>query len=278
MTDPTPQDPNETPSGENPYAPAVFAPIKESVKADSHFLAEGRKVPAGNGVAWLGGGWDLFKESPGIWILFTIILVVLSLVMSFVPLGQIALGLIWPVLVGGIMLGCAAIKQGEPLEISHLFAGFSAKAGPLILVGLIYFAGSLAIMLIAGIIAFLGIGSAGLTAILSGEAYELMAGAAGLVMSILIACLVALLLFVPLVMAFWFAPALVLFHDVEPLAAMRASFKACLTNFVAFLLYGLVGLFLAIVASIPLMLGWLVLAPVSFGSIYAAYRDVFFER
>jgi len=278
MTDPTSQDSSATPPGENPYAPQGLAPMRQPAAGEARFIAEGRRVPAGNGVSWLGGGWDLFKESPGIWILFAIILVVVSMVMSFVPLGQVALSLVWPVLVGGLMLGCAAIKQGEPLEISHLFAGFSTKAGPLMLVGLIYFVGTLAIMLIGALVAFFGIGSAGLTALMHGEAYDLLSGLGGLMIAILFAVLIALMLLIPLLMAFWFAPALVVFHNIEPLAAMRASFKACLTNFGGFLLYGLVGLVLAVVASIPFMLGWLVLVPVSFGSIYAGYRDIFFER
>jgi uncharacterized membrane protein len=33
----------------------------------------------------------------------------------------------------------------------------------------------------------------------------------------------------------------------------------------------------AVVASLPLFLGWLVLVPVVYASLYAFYRDVFFE-
>ncbi len=39
--------------------------------------------------------------------------------------------------------------------------------------------------------------------------------------------------------------------------------------------YSLLGLVFAIVASIPLFLGWLVLAPVFAGSVYASYKDIF---
>ena len=41
------------------------------------------------------------------------------------------------------------------------------------------------------------------------------------------------------------------------------------------LVYSLVGLVLAIAASIPLGLGWLVLGPMFGGSVYASYRDIF---
>jgi len=41
------------------------------------------------------------------------------------------------------------------------------------------------------------------------------------------------------------------------------------------LVYSVLGLAFAIVASIPFGLGWLVLAPVFAGSFYASYKDIF---
>jgi uncharacterized membrane protein len=79
-------------------------------------------------------------------------------------------------------------------------------------------------------------------------------------------------------MAVWFAPALVVLRGIEPLDAMRLSFNGCLRNFVPFLVYGLVGLLLAIVATIPLMLGWLVLGPVTIASLYTSYCDIYEDQ
>ena len=42
-----------------------------------------------------------------------------------------------------------------------------------------------------------------------------------------------------------------------------------------FLVYGAIGLVLSILASIPLMLGWLALGPVFAGSLYASYKDIY---
>ena len=89
---------------------------------------------------------------------------------------------------------------------------------------------------------------------------------------------VVTLLGVPLLMAVWFAPALVVFADVEPLAAMKASFAASLVNAVPFLVYNLLALAFALLATIPLGLGWLVLAPVLAGSVYASYVEIFGPR
>jgi uncharacterized membrane protein len=76
-------------------------------------------------------------------------------------------------------------------------------------------------------------------------------------------------------MAYWFAPPLVVLNGEEPIAAMRKSFHASWQNLGATAVYGLIFIGLAIVASIPLGLGWLVLGPVTAGSWYASWRETF---
>jgi uncharacterized membrane protein len=76
-------------------------------------------------------------------------------------------------------------------------------------------------------------------------------------------------------MATWFAPALIVLHDVAPTAAFKASFYACLRNWIPFLVYSVVLLVLFLVAAIPAGLGFLVLIPVLVASVYTAYRDIF---
>jgi len=111
----------------------------------------------------------------------------------------------------------------------------------------------------------------------AGNAENMVAAIAGSAMAIALGSLVTLALMVPLLAAYWFAPALVIMHGVPPLDAMKASFGACLRNFIPFLLYGVVMLVLCIVAVIPIGLGLLVWIPLSFTSTYAAYRDIFTE-
>ena len=76
-------------------------------------------------------------------------------------------------------------------------------------------------------------------------------------------------------MAVWFAPALVVLRGLEPWAAMKVSFCGCLRNVMPFLVYGLIGIVLAVVATIPFALGWLVLGPLTIASIYTSYCDIF---
>ena len=92
---------------------------------------------------------------------------------------------------------------------------------------------------------------------------------------LMLSLLLSLALSVPVVMAIWFAPALVFFNNMQPVEALKASFEACMKNVLAFLVYGLIVLVLAFFAALPVGLGFLVLIPVLAGSVYAAYRDVF---
>jgi uncharacterized membrane protein len=62
---------------------------------------------------------------------------------------------------------------------------------------------------------------------------------------------------------------------MKPVAALKASFFGCLKNLIPFLLYGIVLLVLAMIATIPFGLGWLVLGPVMIASIYRSYRDIY---
>src|SRR5437660_21256 len=85
-------------------------------------------------------------------------------------------------------------------------------------------------------------------------------------------------LLIMLIMAIWFAPALVMLGELSPGAAMKASFHGCLQNVIPFLVYGAVGIVLAVIATIPFGLGWFVLGPVAIASVYASYCDIFEDK
>ena len=89
------------------------------------------------------------------------------------------------------------------------------------------------------------------------------------------AMLVGFILFMLASMAFWFAPTLVVLRGVAPLDSLRLSFAASLKNIVPFFLWGIIYIIASIVASIPFMLGWLVLGPVLMLTLYVSYKDVF---
>jgi hypothetical protein len=255
----------------NPYA-APSAPVADlaTVSDDGQLIEGGHAVPAGNGWQWIVDGFNLFKRNPGVWILNLIILFAITLVLAFIPIiGGLILNLTYPVFFGGLMLGCRALMHDEPLEVGHLFAGFRDKVGPLIMVAVFYLIGAVVIAIVVGV----GFGFSMLGMMFRGGAGSGMVSVA----AILVMVLVMMALFIPLLMAVWFAPALVVLHDLQPLDAMKQSFAGCLKNIVPFLVYGIIGFVIGIIAAIPFGLGWLVWGPTVIGSIYAGYRDVFLQ-
>jgi uncharacterized membrane protein len=88
---------------------------------------------------------------------------------------------------------------------------------------------------------------------------------------------VAMALGIPLGMTFVYSPALVAIKGISPVDAMVLSFRACLRNLLPWFVFFLVSILLAIVATLPLLLGWLVLYPVMMAATFASYRDVFYN-
>jgi uncharacterized membrane protein len=245
---------------ENPFLPPQPGAAERA--------ATPRSVEAGRGVEWLRGGWRIFMKNPGMWAVIALLWVVIFAVLSLIPvLGQLAIYLLAPVFTAGALLACRELEGGAQLRIDFLFAGFKANTGNLILLGLFYLVGAFAVALIAVGIA----GGSAISAAMIGDLPGIGMAAGGLMLGLL----VALALTVPLAMAFWFAPALVAFRDAQPMEALKASFSACLRNMLPFLIYGILLLVAAVIASVPLMLGWLVLLPVAVASVYVSYVELF---
>lgn len=237
-------------------------------------INEPASVSAGQGWQWIVSGWNYFKQSWLIWVVICVIWFLLQLITGAIPLvGSVALTLFGPVLFAGMMLGTQAQEQGNDLEIGHLFAGFKGKLGNLIVLGAVYLGGMMVIGLVSfGMIAALGIGGG----LFSAQGDPEMIGAL-LGPGFMIAILIGMLLFIPLTMAYLFAPALIELDGVAPIQAMKMSFMGCLKNIVPFLVYSLILLVLLIPAALTFGLGFLVLGPIMIASVYAAYRDIYFE-
>lgn len=237
---------------------------------------EPRTVDVSQGWRWIVAGFRLFARSPQIWIVFFIIYLVVELALAlFVPVvGAIGSALLDPIFLAGFMAGCRALELDEDLEIAHLFAGFSANVKQLAALGGYYLSGKILIVMLA----------MGLTSVVYGpmpqvDLANLDAADPALLpllMQYMVMGALVLALLVPLLMAYWFAPALVLFDGLSATQAMKLSFAACLRNILPFTLYGVAGLVLFVLGSIPLGLGLLAVIPVLFAtSVYTAYRDIF---
>lgn len=233
-------------------------------------------MPVDRGAAWLFEGFGYFKTNVPGWIGACILFFVVSIVLSLIPLvGSLAVNILMPVFMAGLILGCHAQHQGGEFTVNHLFAGFSNNTVQLVMLGLIYLLCVIAITVVALIMIFLTLG--GLTFL-----EQLESGNPELILqnirAVVLVVLVAMALYLPILMAYWFAPALVVLHDVAPVDALVMSFKACLLNILPFTLYGIIGLVLSIIAIIPFGLGLLILGPMIVASVYIAYRDIFISQ
>lgn len=232
-----------------------------------------KAMPIGRGAGWLLDGFGYFSRSPMVWIGAIILVIIIGGAISFIPIiGALAPYLFMPVITGGLMLGCQAQAEGGEFTINYLFAGFSKNTGPLFVLGLIYM---LCVIVIAVVVVIIIIAMIGGTAILQ----DIQAGnpevIANNIKVILLGILMMLALYLPLLMALWFAPALVVLNEVSPVEALKLSFMACLVNILPFTLYGIVGLVLMILALIPLGLGMLILIPMITASVYIAWSEIF---
>ncbi|MGH8687245.1 MAG: BPSS1780 family membrane protein [Burkholderiales bacterium] len=237
--------------------------------AGEHVMG-GRAVAAGRGWDWIASAWRLFGKAPVVWIAWAVTFLVLSLLSLVVggDFGRLALVVVGPALMGGAALGCRELDAGRALKFGQLFAGFRLQPIQLLAVGLIC---ALATVLIsAGVILGSGVDMSRARTL-----QDVLAMSPAELVAILLVMLIILGLLVPVAMAAWFAPLLVVFDGMNAGVALRESFVANLRNVSPMLVYGLVLLPLAFVATIPVLLGWIALLPVLLASVYTSYKDIF---
>lgn len=233
---------------------------------------EARKVSAINGWLWIKQGYGLFRKSPLLWVSLTAIGMIGMLGLASVPVvGDPLATLLFPIVLAGYMLGCRALAQGEELELAHLFAGFRQQAQQLVTLGGI---GLVAQLLILGVMKLTG-GAELVDILMSGKQVDDPAVLLHAMEGAGMALLLGMALFSLLMMATQFAPMLVIFGRMMPVPAMKTSLRAFLRNILPLTVYGVMLLPFALLASLPMMLGWLVLMPVVIASMYATYSDLF---
>ncbi|HDP89598.1 MAG TPA: hypothetical protein ENN42_06530 [Thioalkalivibrio sp.] len=252
----------------NPYQ-APEANLVAETSGGDWTLAEPRRVPVSHGWKWIADAFRLFARSPGIWIVNLLIFWVLAMVASVLPLVGMLATIPIVIMTGGLMRGAYELDRGESgLKIDHLFVGFRDRLGRLAAIGGLYLLATIVIMFAVMIPLFAGIGfiAASTPAL---DEYAVFT-------PMIIAVAVMFVLFIPVTMAYWFAPALAMMHeDADAIRAMKLSLVGCLRNILPLIVYGVIMTLLLVLASIPLFLGLLVMGPVMVASMYTGYRDIF---
>ncbi len=232
-----------------------------------------RKVPAAQGFQWVNAGFRLYRRNPLLLSAAFGVLFGVVMALGLVPVvGDSLSELASPLMVAGFMAAYRALDEDRELELPHLLAGLQGPAIPLMTIGAVQLLGTLVIgqvMLGMGFDpqALMDIAKRGdatpqeMQTVLNQAMPAVLAGA---------------VLFTPLMMATWFAPALILFGGARPMTALGVSLKAVARNWAAMLVNSLaLGLLLFVSALVPFLLGLLVAMPVLFGSLYASYQAIF---
>lgn len=286
---------------ENVYA-APQADLEQDEFIDDDNFVYPQKLPYKNGINWLLGGFALVKHSPSKWIGSVFIFWLISAVVGIIPfIGGIITNILNPVFLAGFMIGAREQDQGNGIRIGHVFAGFSNNFGQLVLFGLLYFVTILLIFGFIGVVFVLifvagGLGHINITDL---SAIAGLLGSSPMIPLLII--LVAMFFAIPIMMAYYFGPALIAINRISIFDAIKMSFKACLSNMIPFLLYGLAALGVFIVFALVLggiiglfgfllkTLGYIIgiviavlmavlIMPIFLASTYAAYKDIFYSN
>jgi len=249
---------------------------------------QARTLPAARGALWIVAGFQLYRRNPPLLIMLTLgyllVVVAFSLLQT---IGSFLLPLALPTLTVLVANGCRALGSGLPPPprsplTAMLTAGLRERRMALLRLGGLNLLGTLAIL--------------GVDMMLQGGGDEPVSATGKLGDTELLWHMLRLLLIaLPVLLAFWFAPLLTAWEGMPAAKALFFSMIAVWRNWRAFLAYALTltligvllpglllllaGLlstaFVEIFSIILRMLLFMVLAPVLMTSIYLSYRDVF---
>lgn len=247
--------------------PPDLPPTNQYGEPLPQLLAAPRHCNAGAGMTWLTSAFAMFKENFLLWIGIGVVFFLIIAILGSIPFIGFIFSLAAPILIAGIIQGCAAQARGDELRFDHLFSGFKTHLQPLVMLCVLYLIVVIIAMIPFAIILVLLFGS-------------MMAGVSdsSLGMIIIFASL-SILLFVPVMMSIWFAPALIVLHDLEVIDAMKKSFKGCMANLVPMTVYGLVaGIALIVFITVTIGIGMLAAFPMLMLVYYTSYRDVWTDQ
>lgn len=246
-------------------------------------------VPAKTGSEWVRQGIRTFWKQPvalsGLFFMFMAIMSVSSLLPV---VGSFAALALLPAATLGLMAATREVDLGKfPMPII-LAAGFRAgkeRKRDMLVLGALYACGFIGVM--------------GLSALIDGGDFAKLYLVGGSLDTETLmkpefqnAMWLSLLLYIPLSAVFWHAPALVHWHGVPAIKSLFFSTVACLSNWRAFLVFGLMWSFIflstalvltlisglmgdASFASLAMLPAMLMLAAMFFCSSYFSFRDCF---
>ncbi|MDR0716381.1 MAG: hypothetical protein LBF50_03040 [Azoarcus sp.] len=254
-------------------------------------------LPASAGWQWLRSGTNLVLRHPAPLSLSTFLVVLCTFALSWLPvLGSIINILLGSIVIAGLAAIYRGVEKGEEASLDLFLHPVEEKSTPLLILSAVYFAAVTAITLIVYVVSLAtDVDIAQLATQLDNSSHLPDINATIRILSVLLVFgLLWFALMVPVLMAYWFSPFLIAWHGMPVGKALRTSFAACLGNWKAFLVNGLVwllaGWIYAVVAgiifAISVIAGLLamfaitlsILIPATFANYYFSYKTIFPEQ
>ena len=209
---------------------------------------------ARRGLAWLSEAYAMFRNAKLAWAVLVMFYALLMVFIASIPvLGPFLMWALKPVFSVGMLAAAWTQERGGRPALPQLFQGFKSNVGALIGLGLVLVAGLVAAWYVTSLVdggALIELSQSRTAATDAGDANADERAIEALITSgrLQRSAIILLLLALPTFLALFFAPALVVFQDAGPGAALGASLRAALANWRPLIIYAI-----AIVALGPLL-------------------------
>lgn len=235
----------------------------------AHHIPVAARVPASHALTWLKQGWRLFLAHPAVWaVMGAATFLVLAIAVWLPLIGRVLAMVVLQILAGGMVAAARHSDETGALKINELWEGLRRHAANLAMIG---------------VLQGITLTAAGFLAMLTSLLLGLLLDVTGLshfdwitvAVSWLVDLFVSFVVVMGMLLALWFAPALVMLNRASPFDAMRLSFRAAVHNPGASALLGLI-----LMVGIPLLItvtfgfGIVVVIPLIATTIYASWREV----
>jgi hypothetical protein len=191
-------------------------------------------VPARTGITWVKQGIKTFFKQP--FALGGLVLMNFGIcqLLAILPLiGVFAVVALMPAFNLGLLAASRSANDGifpKPMTLFEAFRSGPAKTKQMLALGGLYTLGML--LVVSVFVYFFGLQPEGIPAADSANFEKMIVKD-----EFLIAIAAALIVYIPLSITFWHAPALVYWYGISPIKALFFSLVACLRNFGAMLVY-----------------------------------------
>jgi uncharacterized membrane protein len=258
---------------------------------------------ASRGLAWLRGATAMFAQARARWLLLLLAYYVILGTLRAVPVaGVVAVSILKPVLGVGFLAAAWTVERGGRPQLRHIGQGFRSNLRALLPIGVVFALGLLVAVLASALVdhgklvEFLtNPPAAPADADNAADDTEAVLMDGRVELGMLFAAICAL----PVLLAVWFAPALVVFQDLRASQALATSLRAAVANWRPIAVYALALFVVAgvmptlIVSLLSLLLGGFpqaVRSVITLGVVlpyiamvativqiadYVSYRDVF---